>query len=111
MAENLAQRIREEEEAAQKTVVDANAKAAEVIANAQAEAERSLKNARQQCHRQLRESTANADVEAEKRAAEILRRGELDAKAFYEQKKGQAEGVADWLVEEVIRTYGSGQDA
>lgn len=88
-------------------ITDAKAKAAEIVANAQTEAERSMKTARQMCHRQLRESVSEAEKEAEAKAAAILQKGQSDAKAFYEQKKSSAEDVADWLVGEVISTYGS----
>jgi len=110
LAENLAQVIREEEALAKSIVADAKSKAAEIIANAQAEAERSMKSTRQLCHRQLREAIVNAEVEAEEKAVVIMRQGQSDAKAFYEQKKGSAGDIADWLVGEVIRTYGSSGD-
>lgn len=107
MAENLAQEIRNQEEKAKAEITSAQIKASEIVANAQTETERSMKSVRQLCHRQLRESIANAEKEAEEKAVEILRKGQSDAKAFYEQEKGSVEGVADWLVREVIGTYGS----
>lgn len=111
LAENLAKEIREQEDMAKSIITGAKARAAEIAANAQNEAERSMKNIRQQCHRELRESIANAEKEAEVKAAEILQKGQSDAKLFYEQKKDSAENVANWLVREVISTYGSGWDA
>lgn len=110
LAENLAQQIKEQEAAAKAIIADAKARAAEIVAIAQTEAERSIKNTRQRCHRQLRESTADAEKEAGERAAVILRDGESDAKALYEREKSSAEGVAAWLVREVISTYGSCRD-
>lgn len=107
MAENLAQEVRNQEEKAQAEITEAQVKAAEMVANAQTEAERSMKSVKQLCHRHLRESIANAEKEAEEKAAEILLKGQSDAKAFYEQGKGSVEGVADWLVREVIGIYGS----
>lgn len=111
MAENLAQTIREEEAKAQGIIAEAKAKAAEIVASAQTEAEQSAKTTRQQCHRQLREAVANTEKEAEVKAAEILEKGQADAKSFYEAQKGAAEEVASWLVREVVGTYGSCRNA
>lgn len=110
LAENIAQEIREQEAMAKNTIVDAEAKAAGIIAEAQADSERSMKSVRQLCHRQLRESVSTAEQEAEAKAAEIMQKGQSDAKLFYEQNKSSAEGVADWLVREVIDTYGICRD-
>lgn len=111
LAENLAQQIRDQEEMAKSVITAAKARAAEIAAGAQADAEHSMKTTRQQCHRQLRELIVNAEEEAEVAAAEILRKGQSDAKLLYEQTKDSAEGVADWLVREVINTYGSCRNA
>lgn len=110
LTENLAQEIRNQEDMANSIIADAKAKAAEIAANAQNEAERSMKITRQLCHRQLRESIADVEKEAEVKAAEILQKGQSDAKEFYEQNKNLTGGVADWLVREVISTYGSCRD-
>lgn len=110
LAENLAQEIREHESMAKNIVAKARAKAAEILAEAQTETEREMKSVRQLCHRQLRESIAGAEKEAEAKAAEIMQKGQSDAKVFYEQKKSSADGVADWLVREVINTYGIRRD-
>lgn len=110
MAENLAQEIREHESMAKNIVAEAKAKAAGILAETQTETERSMKGVRQLCHRQLRESIANAEREAEAKAAEITQKGQSDAKAFYERSKSSADGVADWLVREVIDTYGIRRD-
>ena len=110
MAENLAQEIREQEALAKGIIADAKAEAAKVVASAQTEAEQSIKNTRQQCHRQWRESVANAEKEAETKALDILQKGQTDAELFYEQKKKSVEEVANWLVREVMATYGSCRD-
>lgn len=110
MAENLALEIREHESMAKTIVAEAKVQAAEIVANAQAETERSMKSVRQLCHRQLRESLAFAEQEAEKKAAEIMQKGQSDAMAFYGQKKSLVESTADWLVREVIGTYGICRD-
>lgn len=110
LAENLAQEIREQEALAKGIIADAKAEAAKVVASAQTEAEQSIKNTRQQCHRQWRESVANAEKEAEAKALDILQKGQTDAELFYEQKKKSVEEVANWLVREVMATYGSCRD-
>lgn len=110
LAENLAQEIREQEALAKGIIADAKAEAAKVVASAQTEAEQSIKNTRQQCHRQWRESVANAEKEAETKALDILQKGQADAELFYEQKKKSVEEVANWLVREVMATYGSCRD-
>ena len=110
MAENLAQAIREHEAMARKILADAKAEAARKIAAAQAEAEQAIKTAKQQCHRQWRELVANAEKEAEEKAAGILLKGEAEAKKFYESRQKSAEQVADWLVKEVMSAYGCCRD-
>ena len=107
LTENLAQEIREQESLAKALIAEAKAEAAKMIASAQAKAEQSIKDTRQQCHRQWRESVANAEKEAEVKAAEILKKGWEEAQACYEKKKAAAAEVADWLVKEVMTTYGS----
>mgnify|MGYP006924664611 FL=1 len=49
----------------------------------------------------------NAEKEAEVKAAEILEKGRTEARECYEKKKAAAAEVADWLVKEVMTTYGS----
>ena len=45
---------------------------------------------------------------AKAEAAKILAaKGEADAKSFYEKKKNETDGVANWLVREVMAAYGS----
>jgi len=110
LAENLAQEIREQEALAKETIANAKVEAAKIVASAQAGAEQMIKNTRQQCHRQWRESVANAEKEAEAKACDILKTGQVDADLFYEQKKGSVIEVANWLVREVMATYGSCRD-
>lgn len=107
MTENLALEIREQESLAKAIIAEAKAEAAKIIASSQADAEQSIKDTRQQCHRQWRESVANAEKEAELKAREILEKGQKDAKDYYENKKDSVAEVADWLVKEVMTTYGS----
>lgn len=110
MAENLADEIRNQEALAKKTVTDAKAEAGKVVASANAEAEQLIKSTKQQCHRQWRESVAAAEKEAEGKAEDLLAKGKVQAKEFYEGRKSSVSGVADVLVEEVMATYGSGRD-
>ena len=56
------------------------------------------------------EAKAKADAEAEEKAAEILLKGEAEAKKFYESRQKSAEQVADWLVKEVMSAYGCCRD-
>lgn len=107
LAENLAQDIREQEALAKSIIADAKEEAAKITAAAQVDAEQSIKSTKQQCHRQWRESLANAEIEADAKAKDILQNGQNAAKLFYENKKKSAEEVANWLVKEVTATYGS----
>ena len=107
LTENLAQEIREQESLAKAIIAEAKAESAKMIASAQAEAEQSIKDTRQQCHRQWRESVANAEKDAELKAGEILEKGQTDAQEYYEKRKNSVAEVADWLVKEVMTTYGS----
>ena len=107
MADNLAQEIREQEALAKGVVSLAKAEAAKMIAAAQSEAEQSVKSTKQKCHRQWRERVATAEKEAEARAAQITKKGEEDSKAFYDSRKKDLDGIADWLVKEVMSSYGS----
>lgn len=110
MAENLAREIRDQEDLAKNIIAEAKAEAAKMIASAQAEAEQTVKNTKQQCHRQWRESVASAEKEAEVKAEEIIKKGETEAKNFYDSKKSSADDVASWLVREVVAAYGSCQN-
>ncbi len=107
LTENLAQEIREQESLAKAVIAEAKAESAKITAAAQAEAEQSIKDTKQQCHRQWRESVANAEKEAEQKAAEILEKGRMEAQDYYQGKKASVAEVADWLVKEVMTTYGS----
>ena len=107
MTENLAQEIREQESLAKAVISAAKAEAAKIVATAQAEAEQLIKDTKQQCHRQWRESVANAEKDAELKAREILEKGQKEAQECYEDRKASAAEVADWLVKEVMTTYGS----
>lgn len=107
MAENLAQEIRDQEALAKSIVSNAKSEAAKMVAAAQSDAEQSVKSTKQQCHRQWREWVLAAEKDAELRAEEITAKGEADAKAFYEEKKNETQEVANWLVREVMATYGS----
>lgn len=110
MAENMAQEIRDQEALAKSIVSNAKAEGAKMIAAAQADAEQSVKSTKQQCHRQWRERVAAAEKDVEAKAREITARGEAEAKAFYEKKKNETDGVANWLVREVMSAYGSRRD-
>ena len=107
LADNLAQEIREQEALAKNVVADAKAEAAKMIAAAQSEAEQSVKSTKQRCHRQWRERVAAAEKEAEAKALEITKKGEDEANSFYESKKKDTDETADWLVREVMASYGS----
>lgn len=107
LAENMAQEIRDFEEAAKKIVADAKAEAGKMLAAAQVDSEQAVKKTKQECHRQWRESIAAAEKEAEDKAVELLRKGKEEADAFYEKEKASVKAAADWLVKEVMTTYGT----
>ena len=71
LTENLAQEIREQESLAKALIAEAKAEAAKMIAPGSGEGGTVDKDTRQQCHRQWRESVANAEKEAEVKAADI----------------------------------------
>lgn len=107
MAENLAHEIRAQEELAKNMVIAAKKEATRIIASAQADAVQALKSTKQKCHRQWRERIAETEKEAELKAQEVLAKGQIDAKQYYEANKSSVEEVSDWLVREVVATYGS----
>lgn len=107
MSDNIAQEIREQEAMAKDIVSEAKAEAARIVAAAQSDAEQCVKSTKQRCHRQWRERVAEAEKEAEAKALEMVKQGEIDANAFYESKKKDTDEVADWLVREVMASYGS----
>jgi len=107
LAENLADKIRDQETQAKKIIADAKVESANLLAFAHANAEESLKSTKQQCHREWRESVSEAEKAAEIEAEKIMAKGEAKALSYYEEKKGSVKEVAKWLVKEVMATYGS----
>ncbi|ACZ19085.1 hypothetical protein [Thermanaerovibrio acidaminovorans] len=108
MSENLAQEIRQCEEAAQRMLADARAEASRLVAEAKAESSRSVKESWQRFYREHRDRIAKAEREADLAAQGLLEKGRREAEAYFESRKGSVQAVVSWVVEEVMRSHGLG---
>jgi Vacuolar (H+)-ATPase G subunit. len=106
MAENMADEIRAKEAAAKEIVSNARADGARMLATARTAAEQAVKEAKQRSHRYFRDQVKAAEAEAETAAVATVAAGRKEAEAFYEGNKSKTAKVADWLVKEVMSTYG-----
>ncbi len=106
MVENLAQNLRDQESAAKEIVAKAKAEAARTVAEARGISEQEVKVARQKTHRRFREEIVAAEKEAEGKATAIVTEGKEKADAHYRAASSQVEDISDWIVKEVMATYG-----
>jgi vacuolar-type H+-ATPase subunit H len=102
----MADEIRTKEAAAKEIIVSAKAEGARILASARTSAEQATKEARQKSHRYFRDQVKEAEIEAEAEAVKTVDAGRAEAERFYSSKKPLTVGVADWLVKEVMSTYG-----
>lgn len=107
MAQNMADEIRSKETEAKEIVSATKTEAANLLASARTLAEQSVKEARQKSHRNFRDQVKSAESEAEAIAVESVENGRRDAEEFYGSKKSAVDGIANWLVKEVMSTYGN----
>jgi V/A-type H+-transporting ATPase subunit G/H len=107
LAENMADEIRTKEAAAHEIVSNAKAEGARLLASARTLAEQSIKEAKQKSHRFFRDQVKAAETEADAAAVKTVAAGKADADKFYAGSKSKTANVADWLVKEVISTYGN----
>ena len=108
MSMDMAEEIRAQEAAAHEMIATAKADAVRSLAEARTSAEQSVKEAKQKFHRLFREQILDAEKEAETEAKTILERGQQDAEGYYKEKSPLVDEVTNWLVKEVMTTYGAG---
>lgn len=107
MASNMADEIRSKEAEAKETIANAKNEASRLLASARTSAEQAIKEARQQSHRYFREQVKKAEAEADAEAVKTVDAGQREADVFYEKNKSKTDKVTDWLVKEVMATYGN----
>jgi vacuolar-type H+-ATPase subunit H len=103
----MADEIRTKEAGAREIVVQAKSEAARIVAGARTAAEQSVKEARQKSHRYFRDQVKAAEAEAEAKAASAVASGRDETEAFYNGNKSRTASVTDWLIKEVMSTYGN----
>ena len=108
MTQNMADEIRNCELAAQKIISDAKKEASRILAAARTSAEQTIKDTKRQSHRYYREQVKIAEAEADLAAAKTMETGRKEAREYYDDNKSKTIYVADWLVGEVINSYGNG---
>jgi V/A-type H+-transporting ATPase subunit G/H len=77
-----------------------------MLAAARTAGEQAVKEARQKSHRYFRDEVRAAEIEAEASAEKIVGEGREAAKKFYDETKPRMAEAAEWLVKEVVSTYG-----
>jgi vacuolar-type H+-ATPase subunit H len=102
----MADEIRAKEAGAKDIVAKARGEAARVVAAARTAAEQSVKEARQRSHRNFRDQVKAAEAEAETTAIRTVDVGREESEEFYTGNKSRVSDVTDWLVKEVMSTYG-----
>jgi V/A-type H+-transporting ATPase subunit G/H len=103
----MADEIRTKEADAREIVARAKTEAARIAAAARTNAEQSVKEARQKSHRYFRDQVKIAESEAETAAVKSIETGRRETEEFYEGNKSRVSGVAEWLIKEVMSTYGN----
>lgn len=106
MSEDMAKEIRIQEELAESILSNSRAEASKIVAEARTSAEQSVKEAKQKYHRFFRDEIALAEKEAESEAQVVLEKGQQDAELFYNENRQFVGVVNDWLIKEVMMTYG-----
>lgn len=107
MAQNMADEIRAKEEDAKEIVANAKSEAARIVASARTVAEQSIKEAKQKSHRFFREQVKQAEGAADEVAVKTVATGQSETDEFYTSNRSKTSSVADWLVKEVMSTYGN----
>ena len=106
MAETIADEIRAREAMAREIVTSAKEEAARMLASSRTKGEQAVKDARQKSHRHFRDQVKIAEEKAEAEAVKAVETGRAAAERFYEAHKARAFEVAEWLVKEVMSSYG-----
>jgi len=107
LALNMADEIRSKETEAKAAVADAKSEASQIIASARTAAEQAMKEAKQKSHRYFREQVKIAEGEADTEAVKTVEAGRREADAFYKSNRSKTEKVTDWLIKEVMSSYGN----
>lgn len=105
MAQNIAEEIQQTEEKARLLIHEAKTDMLRELAGARLQAEESIKKARQETHRRFREEIHKTEEEADAHAADVLAKGQRDAREFVGKHKDRIHSVAEWIAEEVITRY------
>jgi V/A-type H+-transporting ATPase subunit G/H len=103
----MADEIRAKEAAAGEIIATAKAEGARMIASARTAGEQAVKEAKQKSHRSFRDQVKDAEREAEALAVKTVEAGREETERFYAGKKPKTAEVADWLLKEVMSTYGN----
>jgi vacuolar-type H+-ATPase subunit H len=107
LAETIADEIRAKETMAREIISSARTEGARLAAVARTAGEQAVKEAKQRSHRYFRDRVKEAEAEAEAVAVKTVEAGNVETAGFYESKKPRVAVVADWLVKEVMSTYGN----
>jgi len=107
LAETVADEVRAREAGAREIIASAKNEGARLVASARTAGEQAIKEARQKSHRYFRDEVRRAEAEAEAEAVKTVDAGKEETVRFYDGKKPRAAEVADWLVKEVMSTYGN----
>lgn len=105
MAENLVDEIKATEVKAATIVRDTRADAAQRQNEAVSNSENRIKEARQMAAREFRSKVAAVEKEAEAKAVELVKKGEAEAKAFFDKHMGKVSEAANAIAEEVMVRY------
>jgi vacuolar-type H+-ATPase subunit H len=103
----MADEIRVKETAAKEIITSAKAEGARILASARTAGEQAVKEAKQKSHRYFRDQVKEAEVAAEAEAVKVVEAGKVETERFYTVKKPLTVEVTDWLVKEVMSTYGN----
>jgi V/A-type H+-transporting ATPase subunit G/H len=103
----MADEIRAKESEAKEVIASARAEGARLQASARTAAEQAVKEAKQRSHRYFRDKVKEAEVLADTEARKTVEAGKEETERFYAGNKSRTAEVADWLVKEVMSTYGN----
>ena len=106
MSTNLTEEIRSVEAAAAQKVADARTEAQDLVARTRSEGALRVKEAKQAQFRDYRKRISQVEAEAEKKSAETVDQGKVEAAKFVEDHGGAVKKTAQWLAEEVVSRYG-----
>ena len=107
MPMDIAQELRQAEEAAKKLVDDSKVKANSILEEARAKADEILKDAKAKARNQYREIVQKAQAEAEEKARTLIEEGKKRISSQRNDYAAKVDKVAALVVEEVMKRYGN----